>query len=84
MMMFSQAPRDLFMVIAESSLRNYALAGLFARLQKAIPVYRREDYARKVRPLSFLFTFFFLLLTKKKKKRARARSRRSQSTTIWR
>ena len=47
-MMFSQSPRDIFMVIAESSLRKYALAGLFARLQKAIPVYRREDYIKPV------------------------------------
>eukprot|EP01095_Lingulamoeba_sp_RSL-Kostka_P007434 TRINITY_DN2370_c0_g1_i1.p1 TRINITY_DN2370_c0_g1~~TRINITY_DN2370_c0_g1_i1.p1 ORF type:complete len:501 (-),score=173.97 TRINITY_DN2370_c0_g1_i1:590-2092(-) len=45
MMMFTQSPRDTFMIIAESSLRKYALAGGFARLQKAIPVYRREDAA---------------------------------------
>lgn len=51
-MMVTQSPRDIFIVVAESSLRNYALAGLFAKLQKAIPVYRREDYVRQVRSSS--------------------------------
>ena len=46
-MMFTQTPRDVFMVIAESSLKKYALIGFFAKLQHSIPVYRREDYAFK-------------------------------------
>mmetsp|Transcript_14214 Transcript_14214/g.17999 ORF Transcript_14214/g.17999 Transcript_14214/m.17999 type:complete len:463 (-) Transcript_14214:277-1665(-) len=45
MMMFSQSPRDIFMLIAASSVKNYALEGFFAKLQKAVPVYRREDSA---------------------------------------
>lgn len=47
MMMFSQSPRDTFLIIAASSLKNYKVAGFFARLQHAIPVYRREDNAFK-------------------------------------
>ena len=45
-MMFTKSPRDVFLLIAESSLKKYALAGFFAKLQHAIPVYRREDFMR--------------------------------------
>lgn len=43
MMMFTQSPRDVFLLIAASSITKYAVQGFFARLQHAIPVYRRED-----------------------------------------
>lgn len=43
MMMFTQSPRDVFLLIAASSVKNKAIEGFFANLQKAIPVYRRED-----------------------------------------